>query len=76
MILLDKDSIGLYYISRKNLSVIPKNSLYKLLPMSIFDFNKDELSPNTINRINISKNFRLYKDGIIFHKFRIKKLEK
>lgn len=76
MILLDKDSIGLYYISRRN--------LYKLFPYTLLnDFKaknnphwvrhkiiKDEVSANIIE---ISKNFKLDKEGIISNKFRIKR---
>lgn len=62
MILLDKES--LYYIISQN--------LYKLNPYVKY-IQIDKVSPN---RINISKNFRLYKEGIIYHKMRIKKLEK
>ncbi len=82
MILLNKESNGLYYISRRNLynllpyipindfSDLTTNDYFKALKHKII---KDEVSPN---RIEISKNFRLDKDGIIFHKMRIKKLEK
>jgi hypothetical protein len=62
MTLLDKDTIGLYYISRQN--------LYKLFPYTLrHQIIKDEVSPNTIN---ISKKFRLDKDGIIYNKMRIR----
>jgi hypothetical protein len=58
--ILDKES--LYYIINQN--------LYKFNPYELWNLIIDEVSPN---RIKISKNFKLDKDGIISNKLRIKR---
>lgn len=49
------------------------NDLYNLLKFEGYSIIKDEISPNILT---ISKNFNFNKDGIIYHRMRIKELKK